>query len=409
MRTPLASHILWLDSQQSEMEERLKHWCSIQSGSFYRDGLTAMQEAYVDYAENCLGVKAEILPAEDFYQLNDAGEKVQRPLGNIVRLRKREDANKRVLLCGHMDTVFPAGDSFTSWEMIDEDTIRGPGVADMKGGLLVMIKALQAFDRSPLAQALGWEVLINADEEIGSPGSRAILHEAASRHHVGMVFEPAMADGSLAGGRKGSGNFSLLVRGKSAHAGREFHLGKNAIAALSMLMNQLHKLNNEDGDITLNLGRITGGGPVNVVPDLAICHFNIRVSTDSEQHFAEQWVKDALACLPDPEGYEIELSGGFSRPPKPVTAEQQYLFSLLAECGEALNLSTRFVNTGGCCDGNNLFKAGLPNIDTLGVRGGNIHSHQEYMMLSSLAERAKLSALFLDALAAGELPVKQGN
>ena len=188
-----------------------------------------------------------------------------------------------------MDTVFAADHAFQHYQYVDDNCVNGPGVADMKGGLLVMLTALQALELSPNATNLGWEVLINADEEIGSIGSAPLLHDSALRNHLGLIYEPSMPDGTLAGARKGSGNFSLLIRGKAAHAGREHHLGRNAIAALATAMTALDNLNQHSDNITVNLGRIVGGGAVNVVPDLAICHFNVRTVTHEDQQFAQRW------------------------------------------------------------------------------------------------------------------------
>jgi glutamate carboxypeptidase len=213
-----------------------------------------------------------------------------------------------------------------------------------------------------------------------------------------MVYEPSMPDGFLAGARRGSGNYSLAVHGKAAHAGREYELGRNSIATLSKAMCELDSLNNLRDSITLNLGRISGGGPTNVVPDLAICHFNIRVSTLEDQAFAESHVAKVVDMINSLDGFSSTISGGFNRPPKPATESQKNLFELVELCGEKLQLNVGFRATGGCCDGNNLLAAGLANIDTLGVQGGDIHSDKEYMLIDSLVERAQLSAMILTHL-----------
>ena len=161
---------------------------------------------------------------------------------------------------------------------LDDNRIQGPGVTDAKGGLLVMLKALEAFERSPWANELGWEALINPDEEIGSPGSKLLLEKAARTNDIGLVFEPSLSDGNLVGSRRGSGNFVVMVKGRAAHAGREPHIGRNAINALAEFVVQLNSLPPGALGLTLNVGYIEGGGPVNVVPDRAICKFNVRVS-----------------------------------------------------------------------------------------------------------------------------------
>jgi glutamate carboxypeptidase len=152
---------------------------------------------------------------------------------------------------------------------------------------MVMLNALLALERSPWAEQVGYDVMVSPDEEIGSLGSGPVLMELGAKAHVGMTYEPALADGSLAGARKGSGNFSLLCKGRAAHAGREHHLGRNAIVAAAEFATQLDRLNGQRENVTFNVSRIDGGGAPNVVPDLGICRFNIRVKTEDEAAWAK--------------------------------------------------------------------------------------------------------------------------
>jgi glutamate carboxypeptidase len=284
--------------------------------------------------------------------------------------------------------------------------MNGPGVADLKGGLVVMLTALQALERSPFAPGIGWEVLINPDEEVGSPGSAGLLEACARRNHVGLLYEPALANGTLAGARKGSGNFTAVVRGRAAHAGREFHQGRNAIVALAEYTRGLDALNGRREGVTLNPGKVEGGGAVNVVPDLAILRFNVRISSTEDGQWVEAQMDALEQALGRRDGIRVQRYGAFARPPKPISLPNERLFAAVAECGRMLDIPIAWQPTGGCCDGNNLAAAGLPNVDTLGVRGGGIHSEREYVILDSLTERAKLSALLLMRLAGGEVPVE---
>src|SRR3989304_2280040 len=131
-----------------------------------------------------------------------SGKGIRKPLGNALSIRKRSTAPLRIFLGAHMDTVYPADHPFQKAVRVDQNTLRGPGVADSKGGLVVMLKALEALERSPYAQSVGWEVLINPDEELGSPGSAPLLAQAAKNTHLGLVFEPPLPDGALVGARK---------------------------------------------------------------------------------------------------------------------------------------------------------------------------------------------------------------
>ena len=393
-----ASLLNWIDQQQQPMIDQLLRLSSINSGSGNLEGLAVIAAEFRSLFEP-LAENVESIELEDQQRMTDAGSTYSQPSARLLRFCCRPQAPVRILLTGHLDTVFDAEHPFQRPKFEDEHRINGPGVADMKGGLLVMLLALQAWERRTDAGQLGWEVILNPDEETGSLASAPVLAEAAGRAHVGLVYEPALADGTLAGRRKGSGNFTFLVRGRSAHAGREFDKGRNAIAALAEAMTALNRLNQKRAGITLNLGKITGGDALNVVPDLALCRFNVRSETEVDQHWVQAELERILTEINGLDGISAELDGQFNRPPKQISPANQRLFDLLRDCGEQLGVMVGFRATGGCCDGNNLAAAGLPNIDTLGVRGGNIHTDQEFMIVESLSERAKLSFLLLEKLA----------
>lgn len=400
---PLAHYRPYLDSiaaQGQHMTQLVYNWSHINSGSFNIEGLAHMQRALED---NFLWLHAEqeILPLAPYTTVNAQGNTDTKPLGNALRYRKRPHAPLQVFLGGHMDTVFGAAHPFQKAEFLDKHTLHGPGVADLKGGLVVMLKALETLESSPWAEQIGWEVLINPDEEIGSQSSDIYLKEAAERCHFGLIYEPSLPDGSLVAERKGSGNFSIVVRGKAAHAGRDFHAGRNALVLLADIVRDLHQLNGQQPDLTLNIGKIEGGSAVNVVPDLGILHFNIRIANTHQRAWAEQAIASIIEKYQSHEGYTVTLHGAFTRLPKTLDSRTQYLQDRIAECGSLLNLPTTWKPSGGCCDGNNLSAYGLPNIDTLGVRGGNIHSDKEFLVVSSLVERAQWSALLLMQFASG--------
>ena len=398
-----------IDAAQTEQVERLIAWSGINSGSFNLAGLAAMADnlkaLFSPLADSC-----EVIDLPEREQLDDQGVVQHIQHGRLLSFAKRPDAPVQVLLVGHMDTVFPATSPFQNARFIDDNTLHGPGVADMKGGLLVIYQALSAWEQHPDAAKLGWRVVINPDEETGSIASAPWLERFAKQADLGMVYEPALADGTLAGERKGSGNFSLRATGRSAHAGREFHLGRNAIAALSEALVALHGLNQkaeqEAPGLTVNIGRIHGGGPVNVVPDMAVAHFNVRLADSGNQAWFSQQLAQIVEQINLQDGISLELFGGFTRPAKTATPAYQMLCQWLTECGDELSVPVTFKATGGCCDGNNLAAAGLPNIDTLGVRGGQIHTEQEFMFVDSLAERAKLSLLLLERAASDGVQLK---
>jgi|SaaInl5LU_22_DNA_1037371.scaffolds.fasta_scaffold06793_2 glutamate carboxypeptidase len=387
-----------LRSRYAAQIERLIAWCDINSGSDNLEGLNRMCEEITSLFSPLADKTQEISP-EAVREVDEQGNNIEIKVGNMLYFRKRPELKKRVLLVGHMDTVFAIDSSFQKCQWLDKNTLNGPGVADMKGGLLVIYEALRLFEESAVAPTVGWDLLITGDEETSSRGSAKFIHQAAQEADIGLVYEPAMADGTLSGQRKGTGNFALVIRGRSAHAGREFELGRNAIAMAANLMTKLHQLNAENPDITINLGRINAGDALNKVPDLAIVRFNARIKTPEDQDWLQKRFAEIVAEANSADGYSASLEGSFTRPPKVVDTEQKRLNDLLVNTGKELDIAIQFVATGGCCDGNNLKAAGLSNIDTMGVRGGNIHSDQEFLLVDSLAERAELSLKMLESWA----------
>jgi len=261
---------------------------------------------------------------------------------------------------------------------------------------------LEALEDHPDKSALGYTVVLSPDEEIGSLASAPVLAEAAATGHVGLTYEPAVTSGALAAARKGSGNFHVVFRGRSAHAGREFAAGRNAVTAAARLAAVLDALNGRRDGVTLNIARIDGGAPLNMVPETAVLRFNVRFPDAAAQAWLETSIAEALAGE-QTDGITTSLFGGVTRPAKPFNAAQQQLFAAVKAAGGLLDQQIVWQDTGGVCEGNNLFAAGLPNIDTLGVLGGEIHSDNEFAWPQSFVERAQLSALILMKLASGEI------
>jgi len=324
--------------------------------------------------------------------IDPAGKTVKIKHGRHLHLTVRPTAPLQLLLTGHMDTVFGADHAFQQTHWIEDGVLGGPGVADMKGGLAVMLAALKAVEKSKGADRFGYEVVINSDEEVGSLSSAALLTQAAQGKHAALTYEPAaLPDGTLAGARPGSGNFSFVIKGKSAHAGRNPEDGRNAIVAASELALRLAM--SKTPGLSVNPARIDGGGPSNVVPDLAILRVNMRPRTTDDQEIAGRLIAKAVDETAKQHEVYIEVHGGFGRPPKPLTEEAEALFRLVRDAGADLGQQIAWQPTGGVCDGNNIAAAGVAVVDTMGVRGGKIHSDEEYLITNSLAERAALSAL----------------
>jgi glutamate carboxypeptidase len=293
-----------------------------------------------------------------------------------------------------MDTVFPVDHPFQEQKWCNDGTLNGPGVADMKGGIAVMLAALSAADSVPEFHRAGYQVMINSDEETGSASSAALIATLAKGKLAALTYEPsAFPDGTLAGARPGSGNFSIIVAGRSAHAGRNPQDGRNALLAAADLALRLKALT-RDG-LTVNPAKIDGGSPNNVVPDQAVLRVNLRPATPELQSHADNEINKIIAFVEKEHDVSIHRHGSFNRPPKPLDPAAERLFALVRDCGEALGQHISWKPSGGVCDGNNIAACGIPVVDTLGVRGGAIHSAEEYLIPESLVERAQLSALTL--------------
>lgn len=394
-----------LYSQKNESISLLKQWVEVNSGSENTEGLDAMSKL-LEASFSTIGATVERITLPLHKKMNRLGEEIHHLLGPALHIRKHPKAATSILLVGHMDTVYTGDHPFQKMSGIGSDRLRGPGVADMKGGLLVMLKALEVLESSRFAGALGWEVIINPDEEIGSPGSDYLFEEAAKRHRLGLVYEPAFADGSLVSSRKGSANFTLIAKGRSAHAGRDFHLGRNALAALARAVGEIDALSILDVGTTVNVARFESHFPSNIVPDRASCRVNIRAYTVAAMEEVEKKMR-AIVANQCQEGIEITVHADAASPPKPFDLPQQNLYQDIKETGEILGLALPLKESGGTCDGSRLYAHGLPNIDTMGVVGGGLHTADEYCLTDSITERAALSALFFMRLASGELTLKE--
>jgi len=383
------------------MLAQVKAWSAINTGTANLAGLAAQADALAE-AFSVLPGSVELVNPAPVTAIAADGSAFDKPHGRHLVVRVRPEANRRILLTGHMDTVFPVDHPFQRQTWLDGDTLNGPGVADMKGGIAVMLHALMAFEKTAAATALGYDVLINSDEETGSLASAGLIADLAAGKIAALTYEPAaLPDGTLAHERGGTGNYSIIFTGRSAHAGRNPHEGRNAIVAAADLIMRLKAL--ESPEITINPARLEGGAANNVVPDHAVLRFNIRPRTVDAGAAFDHALSHLLIDIQAAHDVATQRHGGVTRPPKKVDARAQALFDLVHECGAELGQDIRWQSTGGVCDGNNIAACGVPVVDTMGVCGGAIHSPDEYLIVSSLATRAALSARVIERLAQGAL------
>ena len=384
-------------ARAAPMLAQVEAWAAVNSGSRNLPGLATTFGLLAD-AFAALPGEVCALDAARVDAIDVAGHACDLPHGQNLHLKVRPNAPVQLLLTGHMDTVFAADHPFQSLTWLEDGVLGGPGVADMKGGIAVMLAALTAYEASPMRDLLGYEVVLNSDEEVGSLGSAALIAAAAQGKRAALTYEPsALPDGTLAGARPGSGNFSFTVRGKSAHAGRNPEDGRNALIAAADLALRLKA--GVGPTLSVNPAKIDGGSPNNVVPDLAVLRVNLRPATLDDKARAQSLIEASVAHVAAAHDVTIDVHGHFARPPKPVTPAMEALYGVVKQAGADLGQTIGWQPTGGVCDGNNIAACGVPVIDTMGVRGGKIHSMEEYLIVDSLAERAALSALTLMRLA----------
>ncbi|PZT95094.1 hydrolase [Sphingomonas hankookensis] len=382
---------------QAEMLRQVERWVAVNSGTRNVPGLNTVGAMLADGFAALPGAITLVDP--DPVETVDADGTVRAiEHGRHLLVSVRPEAPVRMLFTGHMDTVYGETHAFQAMRYTDPNTLNGPGAADMKGGLSVMLAALKAVEAAGIGDRFGYDVMINSDEETGSFSSARLIERVAKGKVAAFTYEPALPDGTLAGARGGTGNFSIVVTGRSAHAGRNPEDGRNAIVAAADIALRLNAVRGPR--LAVNPAKIDGGGPNNVVPDHAVLRVNFRPHGLDEIERARSQIDAAVAMVAAQHDVTIAVHGSFNRPPKPIDAGAAKLFALVQAAGADLSIPIAWRDTGGVCDGNNIAAAGVPVIDTMGVRGGAIHSAEEFMIVDSLAERARLSALAIARIVA---------
>ncbi|MEO1007977.1 MAG: M20/M25/M40 family metallo-hydrolase [Planctomycetota bacterium] len=366
-------------------------------------GLAGIDESRGVFAErmHTLGASIDVVPGEP------RPEWLPGPAGDAIPptavMRREKPGLKNVLVAGHLDTVHPADGPFQRLDVRDDGgTAVGPGCVDMKGGLVIAACALESLEEAGLGAS--WTFTLNADEETGTYHSERVLRDEAARHDFGLALEPALPGGELAVERMGSGQFMVEAFGRAAHVGRAFRDGVSAVTALGHAIAAIGDMVDPADPDTwiINVGPIEGGAATNAVPDHAAAWGNVRYPTP-EVGGTIGAALDALATPHeafDGEHAAVVVRRSFNRPAKPLLPETESLALRARAVAEALGQRLPFASTGGVCDGNILQDAGLPTIDTLGVRGGGLHTPDEWIELASLVERCQLLAVLIHRLSA---------
>ncbi len=395
---PIPPSIAALPARTAELGALLERWANINSGSGHAAGLARM-------ADTLRADFSRAFPAATIEEINTDAPGFNPPGSRALRIRLRPAAPPQVFLCGHYDTVYEADDAFQVCRWLDATTLNGPGVADMKGGLVTILAALQAFEATPHAASVGWEVLLTPDEETGSHGTAHLFRGAARDHQFGFVFEPGRPNGNIIHSRKGTGGLVATCHGRAAHAAKVPNDGRSAILALAEFLLDAAKIPSEMPDVMVNVGNIRGGtAATNVVPHFAESEIDIRITkiADSEPLLARfQALADRINTR---DGIKLTLKGGFNRPPKECLPAEEAVFPEWQRAARDVGVPEfTWVHGGGGSDGNFLTAGGLPNLDGIGPIGDNLHSDREFCRVETIAPRAQIVALFLHRVAAGEI------
>ncbi len=296
------------------------------------------------------------------------------------------------VVIGHFDTVWPVGTLESMPFRFVGNRAHGPGIFDMKGGLVLTIAALEAIRDLHLKPSRPVKILFTCDEEVGSPGSRALIEDTARNAAFVLVPEPSLPGGTLKTARKGVGRYTLAIEGCPAHAGVEPEKGRSALLELAHQIIAIQSLSNLSVGTTLNVGSATGGGAINVVPAHAKAEIDLRIASPSE---AER-VDTALRSLqPVLDGTRLQLSGGLNRPPMVRTEASARLFDQARIAAKPLGIDLKEGSTGGGSDGNFTAGLGIPTLDGLGPIGDGPHALHEHIEIDSLPSRAALIAALL--------------
>lgn len=387
-----------------QMVATLARWVEVNTGSWNGPGLerfAALLAAELEQLDFEVGIEPGV-------ELDLPGRPGARtgPLVVGRRAARRGESPPRFLLIGHYDTVFEPGSGFESFERQADDPARarGPGVADMKGGIVVMLHALRGLRAHGVLDRASWTVMFNADEEIGSLGSRARIEEEAREADYGFVFEAAHPSGAMVESRRGLGQFHLRIDGVAAHAGSAHRNGRSAIRALAAKVLRVEALTDYERGVTLNVGTIEGGLKRNVVPARAEAWIDLRYDTPELGETLRAELQ-AIADEVDVDETRATLWGRLHRPPKVLTSGTRELLDRHAAVARDLQVELPApVHAGGGTDGSLTSAVGLPTLDSVGVIGGGAHTPREFVDLRSLPQRAVLAAILLRRLALDARP-----
>ncbi|MBI5089668.1 MAG: M20 family metallopeptidase [Actinobacteria bacterium] len=366
----------WMEPRLPSFVDELRAWAAVDSGSHNVAGVDRMGDLVADRLAQ-LGFTVERHPTPSF--------------GAAVVARRSGRGAHRVMLLGHLDTVYPDGTAALRPMRVEADHVTGPGVSDMKGGILAALHAVEAL------LALGLEPFgelvfaCTPDEEHPEQECQPLLLELGRAVDVALTLESGRANGDIVCERKAGYVWRLDVHGRSAHAGVEPENGRSAILQLAHTIVGLHALADATRGTTINVGLVSGGSASNAVPDSATATFEARARTTAELERVEQGIAELLATTVVPD-VTFELTQLVRCPPMECTVDVEHLVALARAGAASLGWTLGAASTGGGSDASFVAGAGIPVLDGLGPVGGLDHSPDEYLDLSSVAPRTALLA-----------------
>ncbi len=326
------------------------------------------------------------------------------PCLEVVNAGKRSgDGAFDFLFLGHMDTVFAPGTAARRPFSVRDGRAYGPGVCDMKAGLVSVLHAAEAVQQAGFGEELSVCIAFNSDEEVGSRGSRAWFEGLAAKSRRVLVFEPCRATGHRVVQRKGVAGFEIHCHGRAAHAGVEPEKGANAVLELAHHVIAASGFARPEAGTSVSVTTIAGGSGGNVIPDFAKAGFDIRVATLEEARRIEECFR-GLSAGGTADGVRVEVAGEVNRLPMVPSAQTLALWERIAVIGEGLGLEMKLIGTGGGSDGNFTAAMGIPTVDAMGPQGGRAHSEEEYLVLASVSPNIELIVEIMRAAAEGTLP-----
>lgn len=373
---------------QDEIQGRLETLVNIDSGTGQVEGVNHIM-AYVAQWLRDIGFTVTLHPSEGF--------------GNNLVAKRNGTGSARILLVGHVDTVYAPGSVQQQPFTIRDGIAYGPGVIDMKSGVVMSIYALSALAEEDFDYYDELCVVFNNDEEVGSPGSSPLLSKLAPQFQIGLVLESARSTEILTHARKGSDKYLLEVHGVPAHSGAEPHKGRSAVVELAHKILAIHGLHSLHPGVTFNITRISSTETMNVVPDLACCYISVRSFHEKGLQQAAIDLEQIAAGSNVPDTYTRLVRQPNSRHPYEPTPQVMHLLSMAQAEGEALGLHILPERKGGLSDANLLMELGLPTLDSLGPIGGGMHNlNREFLHMDSLPIRGALLAGLLQRICLSE-------